>query len=83
MSRVAPEWLAQQERRFMRPDARRFVRADAHRYFKAGAAPGIASERKAGFDPQQPRESLDDGPIRTGETTRQARECRLNCLRST
>jgi len=58
VSAIKPEWLAHQQRRFMRPDAQRFVREDAARFFRPGFSPGQIFERKAGFDPNQQRDEF-------------------------
>ncbi|RKE72568.1 hypothetical protein [Pseudorhodoplanes sinuspersici] len=49
MLKTNDAWLARETCRWMRPDAHRWMRPD----FKRFLAPG---ERKAGFDPEQPRD---------------------------
>lgn len=49
MLKINDAWLARETRRWMRPDAHRWMRPDFRRFL----APG---ERKAGFDPEQPRD---------------------------
>jgi hypothetical protein len=59
MTQFAPEWVAHQQKRFLRHDAHRFLRHDWQRFVKPGAAlpwPLAAIvEAKANFDPNQPR----------------------------
>jgi hypothetical protein len=59
MTRLAPDRVAHQRRRFLRHDAHRFLRHDWQRFVKPGAAlPWPLSalvEAKANFDPSQPR----------------------------
>ncbi|MGV3633112.1 MAG: hypothetical protein ACO1NY_02105 [Pseudorhodoplanes sp.] len=51
MAQFKEAWLAHQRKRWMRPDAYRWVRPDYARLLSP-------SERKAGFDPDQPRDEL-------------------------
>jgi hypothetical protein len=59
MTQFAPEWVAQQRRRFLRHDAHRFLRYDWERFVKPGGeSPWPLSalvEAKANFDPGQTR----------------------------